>query len=64
MINLDTSPMAPEEFKRIRKDAGITLQALADTLGINYTTVARYQSGKLVVPVPIALVMRQIDAAK
>lgn len=64
MINLNTTPMSGEDFLRIRKDAGITMQALADTLGINYTTVARYQSGKLAIPIPIALAMRQIDQLK
>ncbi len=64
MITLDTTPMDGAEFLRIRKDSGITMQALADTLGINYTTVARYQSGKLAVPIPIALAMRQIDQMK
>lgn len=35
----------PEERQRLRQEAGLSIRALANALGVSPTTVARWESG-------------------
>jgi repressor LexA len=38
--------MSPNRIKRLRKNLGLTQQALADKIGAQQATVARWETGK------------------
>lgn len=64
MIEIDSSPMKPEELKEIRKDLGWTLNEMADSLSIDISTPSRYEMGKRIIPGPFAALMRILRTLK
>ncbi len=51
-------PMSGRTFRRLLKDAGISHQAIADTLEISVRSVRRYLSGESVIPRTVELAAR------
>lgn len=54
--------MRPVELKRIRRQLGLTQQALAERLGVDRTTVARWETGARGIAEPIARLVQRIRA--
>lgn len=49
--------MTPQQFKRIRTALGLTQEGLAKELGLDVTTVSRYERGLLEISVLVDLSM-------
>ena len=56
--------MTPTEFRTAREATGLTVNALAAWLGISRSTVLRYGSGELLVPVQTAMLLDMLAAGE
>lgn len=52
--------MTPQEFKKIRQDAGLSLSQLSDLIKVHTRTIRRYENGSLNVSGPVSVLMNQI----
>jgi DNA-binding transcriptional regulator YiaG len=56
--------MTPEEFKQIRKDAGLSLAQLSDVLRVHTRTIRRYEDGSIPISGPVSVLMEMLRDAK
>lgn len=54
--------MTPTGLKRIRRGLGLTQEALAEAIGVDRVTVARWEVGLRPISEPIARLIRRIRA--
>ncbi len=52
--------MTPREFKRLRKEAGFTVQQLSVVMAVHKSTIAGWQSGRARIPEARARQVRQL----
>ena len=52
--------MKPEELKKIRRDLKLTQQELADTLEVERNTVARWETGTVVISKVVELAVKSL----
>lgn len=60
MMELDASPMTPEEMKEILEKLGWNYDEMASALCIDQSTVRRYASGARSISRPVATLLRVI----
>lgn len=62
-MTLGYSPaMTPTGLKRIRRELGLTQEALAEAVGVDRVTVARWETGLRGIPEPTARLIQRIRA--
>ena len=54
--------MTPTALKRIRRELGLTQEALAERLGVIRVSVARWETGTRAIPEPTARLIQRIRA--
>lgn len=54
--------MTPTGVRRIRRDLGLTQEQLAQALGVDRVTVARWELGLRAIPEPTARLVRLLHA--
>lgn len=52
--------MTGPELRQLREDKGYSLTALASALGVNITTITRYQRGDLHIPQVVAMALKSL----
>jgi hypothetical protein len=57
-LNMWSIDMPRDDLKSLQKHLGLGNQALADALDLSLSTVAKYRSGALDVPLTVILAMR------
>jgi len=53
--------MTPNEFKQIRKDAGLSINQIAGIVGVDPRTIRRYEDGTRAIGKPIQILMRLVN---
>jgi predicted transcriptional regulator len=53
--------MKSAEFKKIRRDKGLSLSELSDIIGVHTRTIRRYEDGSTPISRPVAIIMGMID---
>lgn len=56
--------MTPAEFKTIRKNANLSVNQLADMVGLNERTIRRYEYGECSIHKPVQILMGLIKEGK
>jgi DNA-binding transcriptional regulator YiaG len=56
--------MTPEEFKKIRQQAELSQQELAEKIGVKQPRVSDWEKGKRVIPAYIEKLMRLVEGGK
>jgi len=54
--------MTPTGLKRIRRQLGLSQEALARRLGVDRTTIARWELGRRGISEPVARLVRRVAA--
>lgn len=53
--------MTPEQFKKIRHQAGLSIKDLSSIIVVHERTIRRYESGQVPISGPVSVLMRLLD---
>lgn len=56
--------MTPDQFRTIRRDAGLSLSQLSNIIGVHARTIRRYEDGSVPVSGPVRVLMGMIYEKK
>lgn len=56
--------MSPEQLKALRNKLGLTQQALADRIGVNLSTVWRWEHGEVPILKSMATLLRLLEKSR